>query len=55
LNNIVFRGNSTAKSGVGSVLQFQRIDGLTVTDNQQPLTSGSLAAIYDSTNVTYQP
>jgi hypothetical protein len=55
LNNIVFSGNSTSKAGAGSVLYFRRIDGLTVTNNVQPLTSGGLAGIYDSTSVNYQP
>jgi len=36
------------------VLNFAHIDGLTVTGNVQPLTSGSLAAISDCTNVVSQ-
>jgi hypothetical protein len=55
LSNIVFSGNTTTKSGVGAVLYFRRVDGLTVTNNVQPVTSGSLASIYESTAVTYQP
>jgi hypothetical protein len=37
------------------VLMFAHIDGLTVTGNVQPLTSGSLASITDCTGVTYVP
>jgi hypothetical protein len=53
--NVVFTGNSTTKSGVGPVLIFEGIDGLTVTGNTQPLNSGSLVAVSNSTNVVTSP
>ena len=53
--NIVFTGNTGRVAAWGPVLRFAYIDGLTVTGNVQPLTSGSLASITNSTNVTYQP
>jgi hypothetical protein len=55
LGNIVFTGNTTSKAGSGPVLYFDGIDGLTITGNVQPMSSGSLAAISSSTGVTYQP
>ena len=53
--NIVFTNNTSRVSASGPVLRFAHIDGLTVTGNVQPLSSGSLASITDSTSVTYQP
>ena len=55
ISNVVFTGNSTTKSGVGPVLNFDKIDGLTVTGNTQPLTSGSLVSVTNSTNVVTSP
>lgn len=49
--NIVFTNNTTSRAGAGAVLRFEHVDGLTVRGNQQPLTSGPLTYIYDSTNV----
>ncbi len=51
-SNIVFTNNTTAKAGHGYVLIFQHVDGLTVAGNHQVLTSGSLVAVSDSTNVS---
>ena len=51
--NIVFTNNSSLVAAGGPVLHFAHIDGLTVTANVQPLSSGVLASITDSTNVTY--
>ena len=53
--NIVFTSNTGRVAAWGPVLRFAYIDGLTVTGNVQPLTSGSLASITNSTGVTYQP
>ena len=53
--NIVFTSNTGRVAAWGPVLRFAYIDGLTVTGNVQPLTSGSLASISNSTGVTYQP
>jgi hypothetical protein len=54
MRNIVFTNNTSTVAGPGPLLQFAHIDGLTVTGNVQPLTSGSLASITDSTGVTYR-
>ena len=51
--NVVFTNNSSLVSAGGPVLHFAHIDGLTVTGNVQPMTSGVLASITDSTGVTY--
>jgi len=51
--NVVFTNNTTSLSVAGPALQFSHIDGLTVTGNVQPLKSGILASITDSTGVTY--
>ena len=53
MRNIVFTNNTSTVAGPGPLLEFAHIDGLTVTGNVQPLTSGSLASITDSTGVTY--
>lgn len=53
MTSITFSNNSSAVPGYGPVLRFAHIDGLTVTGNVQPLRSGSLASIIDSTRVTY--
>jgi len=49
--DITFTNNTTTKAGAGPVLIFEHVDGLTVTGNTQPLTSGSLVSIRDSTDV----
>jgi len=51
--NIVFTNNTSSLAGAGPILRFAHIDGLTVTGNVQPLTSGALASITDSNGVTY--
>jgi hypothetical protein len=51
--NVVFTNNSSAVQGSGPLLLFSYIDGLTVTGNVQPLTSGPLSRIYDSTGVVW--
>jgi len=51
--NIVFTNNTSLVTASGPVLEFAYIDGLTVTGNVQPLSSGSLARISNSTNVVY--
>jgi len=50
--NVVFTNNTTTRSGGGPVLRFEHIDGLTVTGNTQPVSSGPLVSISDSTNIT---
>ena len=50
--NIVFTNNTSRVTAYGPVLRFAHVDGLTVTGNTQPLSSGSLASITDSTSVT---
>jgi hypothetical protein len=51
--NVTFTNNTSSVTARGPVLQFAHIDGLTVTGNTQPLSSGQLASITDCTNVTY--
>jgi hypothetical protein len=50
-SNVVFANNTTTKAGTGPVLIFEHVDGLTVTGNTQPVTSGQLTYISDSTAV----
>lgn len=51
--NIVFENNMSTVPADGPVFRFAHIDGLTVTGNVQPLKSGALAFIDDSTAVAY--
>ena len=51
--NVVFTNNTSTAQAAGPVLRFAHIDGLTVTGNIQPLKSGGLASVTDSTGVTY--
>jgi hypothetical protein len=51
--NIVVTDNISRVAAAGPVLRFAHVDGLTVTGNVQPLSSGSLATITDCTGVTY--
>jgi hypothetical protein len=51
--NVIFVNNTSTVRVPGPVLRFAHIDGLTVTGNVQPLSSGVLASITDSTGVTY--
>jgi hypothetical protein len=50
-SHVVFTNNTTTKAGGGPVLRFDHVDGLTVRGNSQPVTSGSLVSIHDSTAV----
>ena len=52
--NIVFTNNTSTVPARGPVLRFAYVDGLTVTGNVQPLTSGGLASIVGCTGVTYR-
>jgi hypothetical protein len=52
-SNIVFENNTSTVPANGPVLRFAHIDGLTVTGNVQPLKSGALAFIEDSTKVSF--
>jgi len=52
--NVVFTNNTASLSVAGPVLLFSHVDGLTVTGNAQPLKSGVLVSITDSTGVTYR-
>ena len=51
VSDITFTNNTTTKAGAGPVLRFEHVDGLTVSGNTQPVTSGSVTYISDSTNV----
>ena len=53
-SNVTFTNNTTTKAGAGPVLIFEYVDGLTVTGNTQPLATGSLTYISDSTAVVSQ-
>jgi hypothetical protein len=53
--NIVFTNNRSTVAAWGPVLRFAHIDGLTVTGNVQPLSSGALVSITDSTGVISTP
>jgi hypothetical protein len=54
--NIVITNNTaTGDATSGPTIWLAHIDGLTVTGNRVPLTSGQIAHITDSTGVTYQP
>jgi hypothetical protein len=50
-SEVTFTNNTTTKAGSGPVLRFEHVDGLTVSGNTQPLTSGSLVYVRDSTGV----
>jgi hypothetical protein len=54
MRNIAVTDNRSSMAVAGSVLRFAHIDGLIVTGNVQPLTSGALASITDCTGVTYR-
>lgn len=51
---IVFSNNSTNVAGVGPVLYFSHIDGLTVSSNVQPVTRGAVARFVDCSAVDYE-
>jgi hypothetical protein len=53
--NITITNNSSPVAARGPVMRLGYIDGLTVRGNSQPLSSGELARIHNSTNVNYQP
>jgi hypothetical protein len=53
-SDVSFTDNVTTRAGAGPALRFEHVDGLTVTGNVQPLTSGTLTSISDSTDV-YPP
>ena len=55
MSNVVFRRNSSDRSTVGPVLQFRNVDGLTVTGNTQPLSSGTLVSAVGCTGATTSP
>ena len=49
--DVTFTDNVTTRAGAGPALRFDHVDGLIVTGNVQPLTSGSLISVSDSTEV----
>ena len=52
--NVVFKNNTTNRAVAGpGVLFFKYIDGVTVTGNEQPLLSSTLAAFVNCTGVVY--
>ena len=50
-----FTNNTTTQAGAGPLLNVSNVDGVTIAGNVQPLTSGSLASIRNSTGVDYEP
>lgn len=50
--NVVMTDNVGQRAVPGPVLRFAHVDGLTLANNVQPLTSGTLYSITDCTNVT---
>jgi hypothetical protein len=52
--NLFFTNNRSTVTAAGPVLRFAHVDGLTVTGNVQPISSGVLASIADSTEVAQQ-
>jgi hypothetical protein len=53
--DFVVRDNVSTRTVAGPAIRFTGVDGLTVTGNRQPLSSGTLARITSSTDVTYEP
>ncbi|MFA6004252.1 MAG: Ig-like domain-containing protein, partial [Elusimicrobiota bacterium] len=51
MSNIVFTNNTASQSAAGPVLNFKNIDGLTITGNTQPLSSGVLTSLNNCTGV----
>jgi len=49
MTRIAFTNNKGGRAAAGSVLQFAHVDGLTITGNVQPLSSGALKSIADCT------
>jgi outer membrane biosynthesis protein TonB len=51
---ITVTNNRSQTTGSGTIMRFAHVDGLTVTGNVQPLSSGTLHSITDSTSVNAQ-
>jgi hypothetical protein len=51
--NFRFTNNTSTTPGPGYMLDFENVNGLVITGNVQPLTSGQFAYLFGSTNVTY--
>lgn len=51
----VIKNNIAKRPVTGPVMRFTRVKGITVRGNTQPLRSGPLARIRNSSNVTYRP
>lgn len=51
--NFIVRNNTSPLSDKGPVMTFRNVKGVTVTGNEQPISSGGLATFPNSTNVTY--
>jgi len=53
-SNVVFRNNTTSRAVDGpAVLYFKNVNGVTVTGNEQPLLSSTLAMFVNCTGVSY--
>jgi hypothetical protein len=52
-SDVVVKNNSSTRAAIGPVLYFSKVSGVTVTNNTQPLVSGSLARFDNCTNVSY--
>jgi hypothetical protein len=51
MHDIIVTGNRSTVAAAGPRLYFAHIDGLTITGNVQPLTSGPLSSVVDCTGV----
>jgi hypothetical protein len=51
--NFVVRDNVSSQTVAGPAIRFTGVEGVSVTGNTQPLSSGDLARFTDSTDVTY--
>lgn len=55
VKNVVFSGNISLVKAVGPVVRLDQVTNVTVTNNDQPMASGSFAKFTNCTNVTYTP
>jgi len=55
LNNIIFTNNKSSQTSPEPIIELKSIDGLTVTGNIQPLSSGSLGSYINNTNAVTSP
>lgn len=54
-SNVTFANNTSVTAMAGPALVFAHVDGLTITGNKQPLSSGSLISVSDCTSSVTSP